>query len=610
MKFLVALAAMLLAAAGPASALTFEAESTHEGPVVVVSGEFLSSDDFGGFERLVRDSGARTVTFDSAGGQIYPAMELGRLIRRLGLETVALRSLECSSACAFAFLGGVSRYAEPGAIGMHRSWLAPDPALTVEQAVEAVQQVTSDSMSYIGEMGADPNLMQLALRYDSNDMRYLSLSEMERFRVITIAAAEQPGAGGDVSSDEPASLPHDRSAMTVGAQEAIPELADTYQPVNPPTQGASLYEYGPDGRIARIVTGEVAWSEFDLWRASKAAYEPAIRAEVRVADRFALRVAITHNADPAFWAASVATLTLELSPGIRIASVAGLSRERPGAATRQMLTVHHAAAKPERGWFRLALQPAATSLDLLGGGDLLCFDFVYESSQDASLCLAKGARGKAVFARTVSEWRKKASDGAASDASTSEQPASPASLEPDQASLPAPRSREALMQPPIADWSVPAARSGRVRHPKGHAPLMPLPGVEWPALANFDNGAALEILRTEERWYQVQIGMAVGYMHSSWVYVDQYDAGGFEQALHIQIRSFDNFPEAESFAKSSPIPVTAYLVNNGWYAVVLRDRLEKDRARTLADHLKKLGKIPADSFMTYGNIYVRKVCCG
>jgi hypothetical protein len=104
--------------------------------------------------------------------------------------------------------------------------------------------------------------------------------------------------------------------------------------------------------------------------------------------------------------------------------------------------------------------------------------------------------------------------------------------------------------------------------------------------------------------------MAVGYMHPSWVFVDQYDAGGFEQALHVQIRSFDNFPEAEGFVRSSPIPVVAYLVNNGWYAVVLRDRLEKDRARTLADYLKQLGKIPADSFMTYGNIYVRKVCCG
>jgi hypothetical protein len=183
MRSLVLFAATLLATARPAAALTFDAGYTLDGPVVVVAGEFLFSDDFGGFERAVRESKARWVTFDSPGGDIYRAMEFGRLIRRLKLDTFAWRDLKCESACAYAFLGGAARYAEAGSIGVHRSWIDSHGPLSAEDAVEAVQEVTADVMGYIAEMGVDPQLMRLALQYETADMRYLSLSEMEQLRV-------------------------------------------------------------------------------------------------------------------------------------------------------------------------------------------------------------------------------------------------------------------------------------------------------------------------------------------------------------------------------------------------------------------------------------------
>jgi hypothetical protein len=185
LKLLVCFTAVLLAAVpGPAAALTFEVGATRDGTLIMVMGEIGPHEDFADLERLARQSGARGVTFDSPGGEIYQAMELGRLIRRLDLETMAWRSFECSSACAFAFLGGVRRYAEPGSIGVHRSCLGPE-MVSVERAVEEIQQVTSDVMDYMLEMGVDPEFMQLALRYESRDMRYLSVSETEHFRVTT-----------------------------------------------------------------------------------------------------------------------------------------------------------------------------------------------------------------------------------------------------------------------------------------------------------------------------------------------------------------------------------------------------------------------------------------
>jgi hypothetical protein len=197
MRSLVLFAATLLAAARPADALTFDAGYTLDGSVVVVAGQFLFSDDFGGFERIVRESEARWVTFDSPGGDLYRAMEFGRLIRRLKLDTFAWRDLKCESACAYAFLGGAGRYAEAGSIGVHRSWIEAHGSLSAEDAVEAVQEVTADVMGYMAEMGVDPQLMRLALQYETSDMRYLSLSEMEQFRVTNVVSRSTSAIAGD-----------------------------------------------------------------------------------------------------------------------------------------------------------------------------------------------------------------------------------------------------------------------------------------------------------------------------------------------------------------------------------------------------------------------------
>ncbi|WP_027155454.1 hypothetical protein [Mesorhizobium sp. WSM2561] len=97
-------------------------------------------------------------------------------------------------------------------------------------------------------------------------------------------------------------------------------------------------------------------------------------------------------------------------------------------------------------------------------------------------------------------------------------------------------------------------------------------------------------------------------MHHTWVFVDQYDSGPSRQR-HIQIKSFDNLAEANAYARSASIAVSAYLVTNGWFAITLEKTYDEQMARNLVALLKKSGAIPDDAFVTYGNTYVRKVCC-
>ncbi|RWQ23304.1 hypothetical protein [Mesorhizobium sp.] len=379
-RVLLCLASVLLGATAAQAGLQFRAGQTDAGlRYIVVSGDFAYQDDLSVFETLARSNASVAVTFQSPGGNIQKAMELGRLIRRLGLNTAQFRAVECASACSLAFLGGVLRYAEPGAIGVHKSSFSGDIPMSTEDAVSVVQQVTAETITYMIEMGVDPALLQLSLQYDSDDVRYLSKSEMAKYKVVTL--------------DLVASQPPDASQLP------------TPQPV------------------------------------------PA--------------------------------------------------------------------------------QPPVASL------------------------------------------------------------------------------------PPASEYSslaIPQARTGRIRHPKGAAPLKALADGKSATLVNLRNGSPVVILDNVGRWYRVQANGQVGHMHDTWVYVDQYESGPFEQR-HIQVKSFDNLADASAYARSAAIPLSAYLATNGWFAVTLEETFDQVMAKTLAAELKARGAIPDDSRMTFGNTYVRKVCC-
>lgn len=175
--------------------LTYTPFSTEEGVhVLVVSGEFTPEDKIQQFAAAVAANSATVITFDSGGGTVTTAMALGRMIRLLGLNTMQMRQLECASACSLAFLGGVSRVAAPGSIGVHRTSFAPDSTVGRDEAVAGVQALTAEVISYLSEMGVSAELLNFALRYDRSDIRYLSASEMADLNVTTsqMAAANPP----------------------------------------------------------------------------------------------------------------------------------------------------------------------------------------------------------------------------------------------------------------------------------------------------------------------------------------------------------------------------------------------------------------------------------
>jgi hypothetical protein len=210
---------------GPVSSasatLTFSRQDVDaKNAAIFVSGVFEPRQDLSSFTRLARGLGDRRgiVVFDSPGGNPSKAIELGRLIRSLGLSTFQMRSVECASACALAFMGGVSRTADAGSIGLHKSSFGDNSDLSVDDAVSSIQEQTAETIGYLIEMGVDPSLLQLSLRYERDDMRYLSKNEMQEYRVTNI----------DVDADVALNIPDQPSVEPSKAppQNPTPALPD------------------------------------------------------------------------------------------------------------------------------------------------------------------------------------------------------------------------------------------------------------------------------------------------------------------------------------------------------------------------------------------------
>lgn len=117
----------------------------------------------------------------------------------------------------------------------------------------------------------------------------------------------------------------------------------------------------------------------------------------------------------------------------------------------------------------------------------------------------------------------------------------------------------------------------------------------------------MQILDIAGDWYHVAVGGGVGYMHYSWARVNEFEEAG--DGRFVQVRSFKTLAEAEAFIKQSPVPLAAHLAANRWFAVTLRETYGEQEAKNVSNALKTHGLIAKDSTVTFGNTYVRKVCC-
>ena len=179
------------------------------------------------FERFMADKGYSSLLYlNSPGGNLGAGIELGEEIRAHGLSTAVAVSVSdrsgweeqtvrglCASACAYAFLGGVSRTAKAGELGVHQFFGKFD--------LSSSQEVSGTLVSYVAKMGVDPLLVSIASSASPEDVHFLTAQELAAFKITVDDDAFGPweikpvGSGVVAISETP---DHGKIAMLMCAQ--------------------------------------------------------------------------------------------------------------------------------------------------------------------------------------------------------------------------------------------------------------------------------------------------------------------------------------------------------------------------------------------------------
>lgn len=158
----------------------------------------ITADTPAEFERFLRtsDAGAtRQISFHSPGGNLMAGLQLGQAVRRAGYNTTIGHSVpldgsmqvwsgrraHCLSACAYAFLGGVTRdFGEGDTYGIHRFGTR-----TGKLGGDDAQVVSGLVAQYVQSMGVDVSVFSVASTAAFEDgMHRLDPATAKRMRVI------------------------------------------------------------------------------------------------------------------------------------------------------------------------------------------------------------------------------------------------------------------------------------------------------------------------------------------------------------------------------------------------------------------------------------------
>ncbi|MCR6502479.1 hypothetical protein MUO32_25970 [Shinella sp. CPCC 101442] len=123
------------------------------------------------FAALAGRTGLKSVSLNSPGGRVFPALEIARAIKAAGLNTIVPSGSECHSACAFIFLAGRERIAQ-GKLGVHQVSGVDDPSLTQT----AIGRIYEDLVTF----NAPSYLVSRMLRTPPGDMYVFTPEELER----------------------------------------------------------------------------------------------------------------------------------------------------------------------------------------------------------------------------------------------------------------------------------------------------------------------------------------------------------------------------------------------------------------------------------------------
>lgn len=126
------------------------------------------------------------IVLDSLGGEVLPAMQMGRLLRARKATVFVFGPASCGSACVFLLAAGVDRIVlrDPH-VGIHRPAFPPAlfANLSSDAAMRLYNSLIGKCRTYLKEMGMADSLLDEMLSVPSGDVRWLTEDELARFKL-------------------------------------------------------------------------------------------------------------------------------------------------------------------------------------------------------------------------------------------------------------------------------------------------------------------------------------------------------------------------------------------------------------------------------------------
>jgi hypothetical protein len=128
------------------------------------------------------------VSFASNGGEVDAAMELGRLLRKLGVSTLVAGGDQCMSSCVFAFMGG-DRRTVAGIIGIHRPYFSSTREIPDRRTI--YRQLQKKLQEYIEELDFPLSLYEAVMAIPPESVSLLAPADLKKFYLEGMSPSTQ-----------------------------------------------------------------------------------------------------------------------------------------------------------------------------------------------------------------------------------------------------------------------------------------------------------------------------------------------------------------------------------------------------------------------------------
>jgi hypothetical protein len=196
------------------------------------------------FTEALRRVPRAQILLDSPGGEVLPALEIGRIIRERRLTTLIPERAECASACGLIWLAGVPRELGPQAVvGFHAAAaVSPSGRRTISAPANAIIG------GYLRELGFGDAAIYEMTRAPPRGMNWFNSARLNALGVPHGAGSLPPTAQARPAM--PATPPPTPKAAP--APTATPSLARDLEGL-----WVGEYRCGPETRTARMMI----WNE-------------------------------------------------------------------------------------------------------------------------------------------------------------------------------------------------------------------------------------------------------------------------------------------------------------------------------------------------------------